>query len=176
MQPSSDLSLSELPAALSTSSHRRRLVHADGRKGIVVNGDKIEFQFSGGAYTVLATSYDYFEGCDHWIYLLTRSGKVIDLIAMPYIFGFVEEVSVVSPHELRFSYFCSNDRWNLGVSEAGYWSFSLASLARRRNRFLLSKRHMALRFTRGAPWVLREVPDVSIERTLPGEPGDRPVS
>jgi len=145
MQPSSDLSLTELPAVLPNSDHRRRLVHADGRKGVVVNGDRIEFQFSGGAYTVLATSYDYFEGCDHWIYLLARSGEVLDLIAMPYVFGFVEEATVVSPHELKFGYFGANDRWHLTVDESGYWSFSVASLARRRNRFFLSKRRLSIR-------------------------------
>ncbi len=168
MNPSSSLSLAELPKAYPLATYSRRLVHSNGSLGKVVNGDKIEFEFSSERYTLLATSYDYFEGCNHWIYLLSASGRILDLVSMPYVFGFTQEVDVVAQNEVAFGYFGTNDRWSLVVSERGYWSFAAASLARRMNRFFFSKRHLTLHRAKGAPWVLQEAPNPSIEGDVQG--------
>ncbi|MEK8035022.1 hypothetical protein AACH06_29755 [Ideonella sp. DXS29W] len=125
MQPSSKFSLKELPKTVPFATYRRRLFTDGGIKGSIVNGDKIEFEFSSGHHIVLATSYDYFDGCEHWIYLLSPAGEILDLVAMPNVFGFTQDVEVIGPEELSFGYFGTNDRWSLHVWEVGYWSFSL---------------------------------------------------
>jgi hypothetical protein len=78
---------------------------------------------------------------------------VLDQLSMPDVFGFVQDVDVVSSNEIAFGYFGTNDRWSLAVAAQGFWSYAHEALARRPNRFLLSKRRLALRRTPGAPWV-----------------------
>ncbi len=156
MNPCAKLSLGELPSGHPDAESRRRLVHADGRSGPVVHGEKIGFQFSGQGYTLLATSYDYFDGCQHWIYLLDAAGKVLDRVDMPEVFGFVQDIQSTGPDSLSFGCFGTNDRWHLSVCARGFWSYSRASLAPRLNRYLLSKRYLMLEVTRGRPWVLNQ--------------------
>jgi hypothetical protein len=139
---------------------------------VVVNGDALDLQMECGNHlTLLATSYDYFDGCQHWLYLL-KYGKPIDQLRMPDEFGFIQELTVVTANEVAFGYFGTNDRWNLVLSESGFWSYSAASLLRRPNRFLLAKRHMSIRRTKGLPWSLpTAMPNPSPESTSTGDRG-----
>jgi hypothetical protein len=123
---------------------------------VVVNGDEISLQLNCGRHILLATNYDYFDGCHHWIYLLREDGRLVDHLRMPDEFGFIEEVTIVSETEVAFGYFGTNDWWNLAVSEDGFWSFTPAELLRRPNRFLLAKRHLSVRRVKGTPWSLPE--------------------
>lgn len=119
---------------------------------VVVNGDEIALELAIGGYTLLATTYDYFEGCNHWIYLLQSDGKPADQLSMPDQFGFIQDVVVVSPDEVEFGYFGTHDRWNLTVRKAGFWSYAPAALLVRINRFLLAKRYLDIRRTKGPRW------------------------
>lgn len=137
---------------------------------MVVNGNEISLQLNCGEYTVLATNYDYFEGCHHWIYLLRQDGKPVDQLSMPDEFGFIQDVVFVSQNEVSFGYFGTNDRWHLVISEDGFWSYALPAMMRRPNRFLFAKRRLAVRRTKGAPWSLPTAPAPSIERIASGKP------
>ncbi len=165
MTESSAHSLQKLPGWYPLAEYRRRLAVDGLPTPVVVNGDEISFQLRCGNCTVLGTAHDYFEGCSHWIYLLASNGKPIDQLRMPDVFGFLHEVEIVAPNEVSFGYFGTNDRWNLTVSESGFWSYAPAALWRRPNRFLLAKRHLAARRTKGKPWVVPETPNPSIEGT-----------
>jgi hypothetical protein len=154
MQASSSFALAQPPNADPLLQHRRRLIASAGEHAAIVNGDKIEFQFDCGGCTLLATSYDHFDNNEHWIYLLTRSGKMLDQVDMPDVFGCVQDIQLVAENELAFGYFGTNDRWHLAVIEAGVWSYARDALATRMNRFLLSKRRLMLRRVQGAPWVM----------------------
>ena len=174
MRASSLYSLQQLPRWHPFATHCRRLV-ADGKPlPVVVNGDEIGLQLSCSEYTVLATNYDYFDGCHHWIYLLGRDGNPIDQLSMPDEFGFIQDVAVVSPTEVAFGYFGTNDRWNLVVRERGFWSYAPRTLLRRPNRFLLAKRRLEVQRTKGAPWSPPAAPNPSIEGTASS--GLRPPS
>ena len=159
MRSSSLYSLQKLPKWYPMAECRRRLVAGGRPLPVVVNGDEIGFELSCGEHTLLATSYDYFDGCHHWIYLLNRDGVPVDQLSMPDEFGFVQDVTVVSANEVAFGYYGTNDRWNLVVREGGFWSYAPGVLARRFNRFLLAKRRLALRYTKGAPWSPPSTPD-----------------
>jgi len=156
------------------AEYRRRLVIEGRPLPVVVNGDEVGLQLACGEYTVLATNFDYFEGCHHWIYLLGRNGRPVDQLSMPDQFGFIQEVAVVSPNEVVLGYFGTNDRWNLVVRDGGFWSYDPRSLLRRPNRFLLAKRRLEVKRTKGAPWSLPSAPNPSIEGTASG--GLRPPS
>jgi len=54
---------------------------------VPISGTSIAFQFSPGEYILLATEYDYFDGCNHWIYLVRRDGTAVDKISLPDTFG-----------------------------------------------------------------------------------------
>lgn len=152
MKESSAYSLQTLPKSSPLAEYRRRLFLDGTPLQVVVDGDEIGLQLSCGDTTVLATSYDYFDGCNHWIYLLGRDGRPLDQIQMPDVFGFLQEVEVISPCEVAFGYFGTNDRWNLTVDWNGFWSYALTALLKRPNRFLLAKRYLSVRRTIGAPW------------------------
>ncbi len=164
MRESSTYSLQELPKRHPLAEYRRRLVAQGQPLPVVVNGDEISLQLSCGEYTVLAINYDYFDGCHHWIYLLRGDGKPIDQLSMPDSFGFIQDVVVLSANEVAFGYFGTNDRWNLVVRERGFWSYAPSALLMRPNRFLLAKRRLQVRCTKGAPWSPSTAPDPSIER------------
>ncbi len=174
MKESSLYSLQELPKWYPLGEYRRRLVAGGEPTSVVVSGDEIGLQMESGRLTLLATSYDYFDGCQHWIVLL-KDGKPIDQLRMPDEFGFIHEVASVTENEVSFGYFGTNDRWNLVVSECGFWSYSVASLLRRPNRFLLAKRHASVRRTKGPPWSLKKAtPNPSIEGMSCGKPQATP--
>ena len=159
MKESSAYSLQTLPNRYPLAEHRRRLL-VDGRPlAVVVDGDEIGMQLSCGDTTVLATSYDYFDGCSHWIYLLGRDGHPLDQIQMPDVFGFIQDVEVISPYEVAFGYFGTNDRWNLTVDRNGFWSYASTALLKRPNRFLLAKRYLSVRRTEGPPWSMSTEPN-----------------
>lgn len=162
MKESSTYALQKLPKWYPLAECRRRLV-VDGKPlPVVVNGDEIGLQLSCGECTVLATGYDYFDGCHHWIYLLRRDGKPIDQLSMPDEFGFIQDVAVISPNEVSFGYFGTNDKWSVVVRERGFWSYAPGTLLRRFNRFFLAKRYLGVRRTKGAPWSLPAPPNQSI--------------
>jgi hypothetical protein len=100
----------------------------------------------------MATHYDHFEACSHWIYLLRGDGRPIDQLRMPDQLGFLHEVQLVSGNEVSFGYFGTNDRWTLAVSEAGFRCYAADVLLRRPTRFLLARRHLAMQRRKGAPW------------------------
>ncbi len=162
-------SLQELPRRYPFSEYRRRLVAQGAPLHTVVNGDEIGLQRSCGRYTLLATNYDYFEGCHHWIYLLDQNGRPVDQVSMPDQFGFMQDVEVVAQDEVAFGYFGTNDRWNVSVSERGFYSYKLSAMWSRLNRFLFSKHRLDVRRTKGAPWSL-PAPNNFIERADAGKP------
>ena len=171
MKESSQYALQELPKWYPFSEYRRRVVEQGKPTSLVVNGDEIGLQLQNKRFTLLATSYDYFDGCQHWIYLL-KDGRPVDQLRMPDEFGFIQEVTHLKENEIEFGYFGTNDRWSLVVCEEGYWSYSLAALKMRPNRLLLAKRYVSVRRTKGPPWSLKKAaPNPSIDRTCPGKPG-----
>jgi hypothetical protein len=165
VRESSSYALQELPKWYPFAEYRRRLVVEGKPLHVVVNGDEIGLQLNCGSHTILATNYDYFDGCQHWIYLLRRDGKPVDQLRMPDEFGFIRDMTVISPSEVAFGYFGTNDRWNLVVHESGFCSYALVAMLRRPNRFLLAKRYLTARRTKGAPWSLPTAPNPSIEGT-----------
>jgi hypothetical protein len=152
MKESSAYSLQTLSKRYPFGEYRRRLVFNGTPLPVIVDGDEIGLQLSCGDTTVLATSYDYFDGCSHWIYLLGRDGRPLDQIQMPDVFGFLQDVEMISSREVAFGYFGTNDRWNLRVDCNGFRSYASAALLNRPNRFLLAKRYLSVRRTKGAPW------------------------
>ena len=160
--------MQELPEWWPLSEYHRRLVGINGHPVAIVSGDVIGAQYSCGEFTMLATSYDYFDGCHHWIYLLNRDGKPVDLLCMPDEFGFIQDMTVVSPNEVEFGFFGTNDRWNLIVEERGFWSYSFIALTRRLNRFIFAKRFLQVRRTKGTPWSLPTTPNTSSKRPPDG--------
>lgn len=163
MKACSLYSLETLPKWYPMAEYRRRLVAEGSSLSAVVNGDEVGLQLTCGEYTVLATNYDYFDGCHHWIYLLGRDGRPVDQLSMPDQFGFIQDVAIVSHNEVAFEYFGSNDRWNLVISENGFWSYAPSALVWRPNRFILAKRRLELKRTKGAPWSLPATPPHTIE-------------
>lgn len=149
MRESSTYSLQQLPKSHPLAEYCRRLVRQGTPLNVVVTGDEIGLQLSCGDYTVLATSYDYFDSCHHWIHLLGRAGKLVDQLQMPDEFGYIQDVKVVSQNEVAFGYHGTSDRWNLAVSDEGFWSYTLPSMLKRPNRFLFAKRHLAARRMKG---------------------------
>jgi len=146
------LSLAELPSWSALRTYRRKLV-VDCRKApAAVWGDAIGVQYecAGGFFTV--THYDYFDGVNHWLYVIGKNGRVRDFASIPDFFGFVQNVVVESPSTISLGFFGTNDRWEVTLSSQGFWSFGAADLARRPNRFILGKRYMALRQIKGSPW------------------------
>ena len=129
--------------------YKRRLA-LDGRPlGTVLNGDEIGLQRELGGFTLLATHYDYFDGVEHWFYLLSDRGQVVDRVRMPDVFGFIQNVVDVSPNELAFSYFGSHDQWRIVVNERGFRSARPGLL----HRFFLAGRHLSVHRTKGPRFV-----------------------
>jgi len=145
-------SLCPLSALHPLRQYKRRLALGGQPLSVVVNGDEIGLQRDFGGATLLATHYDYFDGVNHWFYLLSDRGRVLDQIRMPDVFGFIQDVTDVAPNELTFGYFGSNDEWRITVSRSGAWSFNSDELWKRPNRFLLARRYLTLRRKKGAPW------------------------
>ncbi len=149
MTPSSTYTPAALPAWNPAGWVRRRLL-AEGRPlPVFVNGDGIGLQLRYGAFTLLATNYDYFDGCHNWIYLLDQDGKPLDQLRLPDYFGFIEEVEVRAPNELAFGFPGTQDRWRVRVYRQGYWSYAPTTMLRRFNRFLLSKRYLSVQRSKG---------------------------
>jgi hypothetical protein len=133
--------------------YKRRLA-LDGRPlDAVLNGDEIGLQKEFGGFTLLATHYDYFDGVEHWFYLLSDRGQVVDRVRMPDVFGFIQNVAEVSPNELAFGYFGSNDQWRIVVNERGFRAAGPGLLLKRLNRFFFAKRHLTLHRTKGPRFI-----------------------
>ena len=49
----------------SHSEYQSKLLNAQGQPIAVVNGDQISFQQDFGELTLIATHYDFFDGCNH---------------------------------------------------------------------------------------------------------------
>jgi hypothetical protein len=160
-----------LPQRHPLATYRRQLVAEGGSLSVVVNGDEIGLQLRCGEYTVLATSYDYFDGCNHWIYLLDREGMPVDQLSTPDQPGVIQDVAIVSPNEVAFGYFGTHDRWNLTVREHGFWSYTPATLLKRFNCFFLAKRRLEITCTKGKPWSLPAALNPSVERVAPNLSG-----
>lgn len=152
MKESSSYGLQQLPNLFPFDEYRRRLCLEGVPLNVVLWGREIDIELTCGPFTFLHTNYDYFYGSHHWIYLLDPVGRPIDMLCMPDVFGFISDLKIVSPQEITFGYYGTNDKWSLTVWEHGYWSFTPNELARRLNRFLLSKRFLEVRRTKGEPW------------------------
>jgi len=166
LEPTVEYSLQENCHVLLRMACRRQLVRAGRALAVFVNGDALDMQIAVGNCTVLATSHDHFDGCNHWIYVLGPDGMPIDQLRMRDQFGYIDDVRLLSKHEISFGYFGTNDRWRLRVDEEGFRSFSLSALLMRTNRFLLRRRHCVVRRIKGPPW--RSVSEPGI-----GEVADR---
>lgn len=147
--PSSSFALQELATADPLLAYRRRLAMDGVTLPVVVNGAEIEFELRCGHLTLMATSYDYYEGWSHWIYLLQQDGKPLDQIALPDQGGFLQNLEVISPAEIEFGFYGTHDRWHLMVHASGFWSFAPRILFSRPGGLWLSRRRMALRHTKG---------------------------
>jgi len=145
-------SLSKLPSWHPLAELRSALLK-DGRAvGTTVFGEEIGLQLAGEEWSLIETCYDYFEGCSHWLYLFDRTGRRLDQISLPDVFGFIQEVSVKSPTEVSFGFGGTNDRWHVSIDSRGYWSYAPRTLLLRRNRKLFSKRHLRVWREKGLPW------------------------
>jgi hypothetical protein len=149
MTPSSTYTLAALPAWNPAGWVQRRLL-AEGRPlPVFVDGDGIGLQLRYDAFTLLATNYDYFDGCHNWIYLLDQDGNPLDQLRLPDYFGFIEKIEVCAPNEVAFGYMGTQDRWRVVVHPQGYWSYTLTTMSRRLNRFLLSRRYLSVQRSKG---------------------------
>lgn len=132
---------------------RRRLLF-DGRPlGVSVNGDDIDHVLELNSFYVIATTYDYFDGCNHWLYLLDQHMKLMDAVSMPDYFGFLEGIERLSHDEITFGYYGTHDKWTLRVERNGLSRYGVGDLLRRPNRFVLKKRYMLLTRTKGPKWL-----------------------
>ena len=148
----------------SHSEYQSKLLNAQGQPIAVVNGDQISFQQDFGELTLIATHYDYFDGCNHWLYLF-RGNTLLDQLTLPDSFGFVNKVQRISANTLQFSfhviceprddetpqarnwrlYYEKNQAWEVTVNPQGHWNWHWSALKRRPNRFLLSRRYLQVR-------------------------------
>jgi len=149
--PTAEYSLQELPGGTFLAEYRRRLVRRDAPLPVIVGGDKIVLQLACGDRTLLATSYDYFDGCEHWLYLIGDDGRPVDQLRMPDAFGFFRDIEVMSPDAISFGCFGTNERWSIVVSRTGFWSYAPSVLLKRPVRFLLSKRYLSESRTKESP-------------------------
>lgn len=129
-----------------------RLLLDNTRRLRRVFGDELAAQFQIGELFIVVTTYDYYDAASHWFHLVRGDGKIIDAVATPDYFGFIQDVDTSQPGKLSFGFFGTNDRWTLQVHGEGFWSFRYRDLARRMNWFLLSKRYLTLLGTKGPPW------------------------
>ena len=144
MMETADAALQPLADAHPHAPYRRRVVLRGRALPLVVEGDTISLQYACGDCILLATHYDYFDGCQHRFYLLRRDGRLMDGLRMPDGFGFLQDVAVVSPVQLAFGYFRSAERWTLTVDPRGHRSLAWADVRLRPPRLWLSRRHLAL--------------------------------
>ncbi len=144
--------LQALPKWHPLGVYRRRLVRKGQALPVVVNGDALDLQVELGPFTLLATSFDYFDGCHHWLYLLRWDDTPVDQLRMPDQFGYIQDVLVLADNDISLGYFGTNDRWRLAISEQGFRSFSPRALLMRPNRFIFARRHLLTRRTAGIAW------------------------
>ena len=138
MKPVEQYSLLALPAWYPFGEYKRRLVRDGHPTRTVVDGEEIAAQFSCNGFTVLVTNYDYF--------------------------GFLQSVESQAELELNFGFYGTNDQWNLRLREKPIWSFRIADLRSRVNRFLFSRRRLMLACTKGEPWFFPPAqPDAAAE-------------
>jgi hypothetical protein len=138
-------SMEALPHWYPMRAFKRRLVNAAGCVRAIVNGDEIAGEFLLSGYSLIITSYDYFDGVSTWFYLIDPSGKIIDNVSTTDYFGFIQDVNIPGVRTLHFGFFGTDDRWELIVHPAGFWSFRFPELARRINRFIWRKRYISLK-------------------------------
>ena len=152
MQPVSEYSLEKLPSSYPRAEYRCRLVRNGTPLPVVVNGNDVGFQFKCGNLTVLATDLDYFDGVEHFIYLLNSEDRPIDQVSVSDTFGFLQGATPISETELSFGAFGTNDRWNLAVAKSGYWSYSCSEIRARFNSFIFAKRYLTVHRKKGPLW------------------------
>jgi len=131
---------------------------------VVVDGDEISAQFLCGAFTILVTNYDYFDGVSTWFHLIDSEGRIRDIVSTPDYFGFIQDVESPAELELNFGFHGTNDQWSLCMREKPVWSFRIGDLRSRVNRFLFSQRRLMLGCTKGEPWLLQSAePGVPVD-------------
>lgn len=145
-------SLTRLPPWHPLQALKQQLLFNGRQLGIHVNGDDIEHVLALDSFHVIATVYDYFDACNHWIYLLDEHMELKDAVTMPNYFGFLQDVEHHGQDQISFSYYGTHDRWRLKVDKLGQWRYSLGDLLLRPNRFLPRKRHMMLNCVKGPKW------------------------
>jgi hypothetical protein len=118
----------------------------------VVDGEQIVAQYKFGDLYLIVTCYDYFDGVSHWFYVVGPNGEIIDMATTPDYFGFLEDLEIVDTNRISFGFFGTHSLWNLEMHVHGFWSFRLVHLARRLNKYLLRKRFVSLKCTRGPTW------------------------
>ena len=148
----------------SHSEYKSKLLNAQGQPIAVVNGEAISFQQDFGELTLIATHYDFFDGCNHWLYLF-RGNTLLDQLTLPDSFGFVDKVQRRSANTVQFSFhvICKpqddetpqarnwrlydekHQAWELTINPHGHWNWHWSALKRRPNRFLLSRRYLQVR-------------------------------
>jgi hypothetical protein len=98
-------SLEKLSRNYLFAADRCRLVLNGQPQPSLLHGEQIDLQLAFGEHTLLATSYDYFDGCQHWLYLVCRDGRIVDGIRMPDEFGFLQDLTTISEDQIAFGYF-----------------------------------------------------------------------
>lgn len=151
MEPINNFTLGELPFGYPFRDSQRRLLRNDGQFVAIVNGDDLVLQMEWQDFSLIATSYDYFDACNHWIYLI-RAGCLVDQLSMPDQIGFLQHVESSLDNRLEIGYYGTHDRWTLSIHESGFFSFKLADLRLRLNRFFLARRFISIQHTRGPDW------------------------
>lgn len=151
------LSLAPIPLLSAVSRSWRRILIDESSDGSFVRGEEILLQLDLGSRFLVITTLDRYDYALHWIYLLSKSGKVLDVVCPRSYFGFVEKVCFESARAISFGVFGTNDRWLLKISDAPFLSLSVSALAQRLNRFLLRRRFLAASRTKGERWEFRPV-------------------
>jgi len=130
----------------------RRLVVHEVPTSTLICGESLMAQYTCAGLGVLLTDYDYYDGTQHWCYLITPAGSVSDLVSPPDTFGALQTPTVESAEQISFGCYGTNDRWTLTVNTAGFWSFHPAHITCRWNRFMFAKRYLTLAWTKGSAW------------------------
>jgi hypothetical protein len=151
-----DLSLVPLSSRNPFHEYQRRLVLNGKETATIVHGDKIDALYHFDSAILLVTSYDYFDGVSYWFSILNCRGRILDRASTPDYFGFIEWLEPPSQSCLKFSFFGTNDIWQVSINSEGAWSFKMSDIARRLNRYIFSRRHMFFSCEKGAPWIFQQ--------------------
>ena len=155
MDSTNEFSLIQLPQFHPLRGTYCRLKLKNGRISPFIRGEDISVQIAIGDWFLLITNCDNYDWTSHWVYLVNSDGKILDMLSTPDYFGFAEKLCYESPSSISVGFFGTNDRWTISVEGDGYWSFDISAILRRLNSFVVRKRYLMARCTKGEKWVFQ---------------------